>query len=229
MATITTRTTARRRTRGTSQIHELIDSEIALTHWTGPDGARLEETSLSVAAGEVCASTPTDVLKPSDSQYEGYMGNYGNTLDRWYHRAAVVVWPRALAFANRAETSPVWALEQLTAMASDGDVPGARAAAATLAPFWDTTVRSRRLPADQGGISELFGGALRAGHAVADAASAMMLLRPFCVEDLTVAAVSSLLGSSPAMASAGRWSCSGRGLTRIGGSGPTAGGSDRSG
>jgi hypothetical protein len=56
-----------------------------------------------VAAGEVCASTPTDVLKPSDSQYEGYMGNYGNTLDRWYHRAAVVVWPRALAFANRAE------------------------------------------------------------------------------------------------------------------------------
>ena len=32
-------------------IHGLIDSEVALTHWTGPDGARLEETSLSVAAG----------------------------------------------------------------------------------------------------------------------------------------------------------------------------------
>ena len=31
------------------EIHELIDSEVALTHWTGPDGARLEETSLSVA------------------------------------------------------------------------------------------------------------------------------------------------------------------------------------
>ena len=88
------------------EIHGLIDSEVALTHWTGPDGARLEETSLSVAAGEVCAATPTDVLKPSDSQYEGYMGNYGNTLDRWYHRAAVVVWPRALAFANRAEPRP---------------------------------------------------------------------------------------------------------------------------
>ena len=86
------------------EIHELIDSEVALTHWTGPNGARLEETSLSVAVGEVCASTPTDVLTPSDSQYEGYMGNWGNTLDRWYHRAAVVVWPRALAFANRAET-----------------------------------------------------------------------------------------------------------------------------
>jgi Helix-turn-helix domain len=48
--------------------------------------------------------------------------------------AAVVVWPRALAFANRAEPPPVWALEQLTAMASKGDVPGAGAAAATLRP-----------------------------------------------------------------------------------------------
>ena len=28
-------------------IQELIDSEITLTHWTGPDGSRLEETSLS--------------------------------------------------------------------------------------------------------------------------------------------------------------------------------------
>jgi hypothetical protein len=174
-------------------IHGLIDSEVALTHWTGPGSARLEETSLSVAAGEVCAATPTDVLKPSDSQYEGYMGNYGNTLDRWYHRAAVVVWPKALAFPNRAEPAPVWALQQLTTMASDGDLPAARAAAATLTPSWDNTVCGRRLPADQGGISELFGGALRAGLAVADPATAMMLVRPFCVEDLTIVEVNSLL------------------------------------
>jgi hypothetical protein len=150
----------------------------------------LEETSLSVTVGEVCASTPTDLLKPRESQYEGYMGNWGNTLDRWYHRAAVVVWPRTLAFANRAETSPVWALQQLTAMASTGDVAGARAAATTLAPFWDATVRSRP-SADKGGMSELFETTLQAGHAVADEACAMMLLRPFCVENLTAAAVSS--------------------------------------
>ena len=172
------------------EIHGLIDSEVTLTHWTGPDGARLEETSLTVAGGEVCASTPTDVLTPSDSQYEGYMGNYGNTLDRWYHRAAVVVWPRALAFANRAEPAPVWALQQLTIMASTGDAPGARAAAATLTPFWEATVRGR-LARDKDGSSELFDSALRAGHAVSDERSAMMLLRSFAVENLTAAAVSS--------------------------------------
>ena len=41
------------------------------------------------------------------------MGNYGNTLDRWYRRAAVVVWPRERAFAARAEAGSQWALSQL--------------------------------------------------------------------------------------------------------------------
>jgi hypothetical protein len=39
------------------------------------------------------------------------MGNDGNTLDRWYRRAAVPVWPRDPAFANRAQASPSWALK----------------------------------------------------------------------------------------------------------------------
>jgi hypothetical protein len=106
-------------------IQELIDSGITLTHWTGPDGTRLEETSLSVDGNEVCASTPTGDLTPYSSEYEGYMGNWGNTLDRWFHRAAVIAWPREQAFANRAETSPAWALDELAVMASAGDVPGA--------------------------------------------------------------------------------------------------------
>ena len=41
-----------------SEIQELIDSEVALTHWTEPDGTGLEETSLRVDGTEVCASSP---------------------------------------------------------------------------------------------------------------------------------------------------------------------------
>ena len=171
-------------------VQELIDSEVTLTHWTGPDGTRLEETSLSVDGDEVCASTPTGDLSAYSSEYEGYMGNWGNTLDRWYHRAAVVVWPRDQAFANRAETSPAWALDELAAMASAGDVPGARAAAATLAPFWDSTVRGRT-PAEGGSTSGLLGKALRAADAVADTESSARLLRPFRIENLTDAQVKS--------------------------------------
>jgi hypothetical protein len=171
-------------------VQELIDSEVTLTHWTGPEGTRLEETSLSVDGDEVCASTPTGDLSPYSSEYEGYMGNWGNTLDRWYHRAAVAVWPRDQAFANRAETSPAWALDELAAMASAGDVPGARAAAATLAPFWDSTVRGRT-PGEGGSTSGLLDKALRAADAVADTESSAMLLRPFRIENLTDAQVKS--------------------------------------
>jgi predicted 2-oxoglutarate/Fe(II)-dependent dioxygenase YbiX len=172
------------------EIQELIDSEVALTHWTGPEGTRLEEISLPVDGTEVCASTPTGDLEPYSSGYEGYMGNWGNTLDRWYHRAAVVVWPREQAFANRAETSPAWAFDELAAMASSGDVLGAQATAATLAPFWDSALRGRA-PEEGDRVSGLFGKALRAADAVAEAETAAMLLRPFRIENLTGAHVNS--------------------------------------
>ena len=171
-------------------IQELVDSEVTLTHWTGPDGTRLEEISLYVDGDEVCASTQTGDLEPFSSEYEGYMGNWGNTLDRWYHRAAVVVWPRDQAFANRAETSPAWALDELAAMASAGGVPGAQAAAATLEPFWDGALRTRT-PEERGRVSGLLGKALRAADAVADAETAAMLLHPFRIENLTDAYVDS--------------------------------------
>ena len=29
--------------------------------------------------------------------YEGYMGNYGPTVDHWYYRACLVIWPRSRA------------------------------------------------------------------------------------------------------------------------------------
>jgi hypothetical protein len=69
-------------------------------------------------------------------------------------------------------------------------VPGARAAAATLAPFWDSAVRART-PEERGRVSGLFGKALRAADAVTDAETAAMLLRPFRVENLTGAHVDS--------------------------------------
>ncbi|HJY55151.1 MAG TPA: 2OG-Fe(II) oxygenase [Streptosporangiaceae bacterium] len=168
------------------EIQEIINSEVALTHWTRPDGTHLEQISLFADGDEVCASTPEGDLEPYSSEYEGYMGNWGNTLDRWYHRAAVVVWPRDQAFANRAETSPAWALDELAAMASAGDVSGAQAAAATLAPFWDRALRAWT-PKETG----LLGKALLAADAVADAGTAAMLLRPFRIENLTGADVDS--------------------------------------
>ena len=162
---------------GEYDINDLINTEVSLTHWTGPDDDRLEETSLPVSDTEVCASTPSGDLEPYESDYEGYMGNWGNTLDRWYHRGAIIVWPRAQAFANRAETSPSWALDQVVSAASSGDAAGARDMAATLEPVWAGLGRGNAVPP--------LDKALRAADAVADAAVATMLLKPFKIQNLT--------------------------------------------
>ena len=161
------------------QLNDLIDSSIRLTRWTDPSGTSAEDISLVVADTEVCAATPSSDLQPYTSEYEGYMGNYGNTLDRWYRRAAVVVWPRDRSFTNRAEASPSWAMDDLFARARDGDPVRARTAAATLAPFWDAAVRSQERP------GQLLAKALRAAVALDDADAASMLLRPFRVEILS--------------------------------------------
>ena len=126
----TTRTTNRPTT---MSFEALIESTTSLNCWLD-ESHEATPTSLTVSDDEVCATTPTADLSPHDSSYEGYMGNYGNTLDRWYRRAAIVLWPRRWAFAVRAEASPGWALDKLADLIRDKKLAGARDSAATLAP-----------------------------------------------------------------------------------------------
>ena len=154
------------------QLNDLIDDEITLGWWTSPDGTGGEPVSLCVPDSEVCASTPSADLTPYQSEYEGYMGNYGNTLDRWYRRAAVVVWARDRAFAARAEAGSQWALSELHTRIDAGDLEGARAAAQSLAPFWKTI----------GSREGLLDTALHVAAGLGAAGTAAMLLEPFRVE-----------------------------------------------
>ena len=64
------------------------------------------------------------------------MGNYGNTMERWYRRGALVVWPRRLDFVVRAEASPIWALNTVAAALRDGGVVRARELVGSVATFW---------------------------------------------------------------------------------------------
>ncbi len=75
------------------ELDELVDWEITLDRWIDPSGGPAEPIVTTVSDAEVCSTTPSVALQPYASEYEGYMGNYGNTMDRWYRRGAVVVWP----------------------------------------------------------------------------------------------------------------------------------------
>ncbi|MGH9282529.1 MAG: 2OG-Fe(II) oxygenase, partial [Acidimicrobiales bacterium] len=160
------------------ELEDLIDGSVTVERWVHPSDGRAEAVAVSLADHEVCATTPSATLRPHTSEYEGYMGNYGNTMDRWYRRGAVILWPRDRAFAVRAEASPGWALDQLSARARAGDGDGAREMAAAMAPFWAATAgldQSRGLPVK----------VLRVARALDEPVLASMLVTPLGVEVLT--------------------------------------------
>jgi hypothetical protein len=160
---------------GDYELQELIESTTSLECWLD-ESDEATPISLTVSDDEVCATTPTANLSPYDSSYEGYMGNWGNTLDRWYRRAAIVVWPRRWGFAVRAESSPAWALDRLADLVRVGDVAGARDAAASLASFWSVAARAN--------AEHLLGKALSVALGLEAPGTAAMLLAPFQIEVL---------------------------------------------
>src|SRR5205814_6679778 len=85
---------------------DLCDSAVELRHWMGPAGRAAPRVAASAREDEICFTLASVEMEPFKSEHEGYMGNYGNTVDRWYHRAAVVMWPRARSFVVRARVSP---------------------------------------------------------------------------------------------------------------------------
>jgi hypothetical protein len=162
---------------GEYELGDLQDWNIELRRWIAPSGTRAEPIGTWVRDHEVCSTIPSSDLVPYKSEYEGYMGNWGNTMDRWYRRGAIVVWLREHGFAVRAEASPAWALDALLRRIRSGDLAEARTMAESLVPFWKeaAATETRR---------DFFDKALRAAVELGVSPLAASLLQPFHVERL---------------------------------------------
>lgn len=169
------------------ELDDLVDWSITLDCWIDPSGGQPEPVVTSVGDAEVCSTTPSVDLRPYASEYEGNMGNYGNTMDRWYRRGALALWPRRRAFAIHSEASPAWALDTLSKCVQAGDIGKAQEMVATLTPFWNTVAR-----VDQ--RRGLFTKTLRVARAVDQPVLATMLLEPFGVEMLARSHATALVG-----------------------------------
>lgn len=164
---------------------ELLDSDVELRHWI-PSKGRAEGMSAAAGHDEVCFTKATNELEPFASEHEGYMGNWGNTVDRWYHRAAVVLWPRERDFVIRAKVAPRGAVDEIHQALRARDGERARSLAARLAPFWtEVTPREER----RGFLERTLD--VAAGLESPDIAS--VLLRPFTLERLTPRAAAKLV------------------------------------
>jgi hypothetical protein len=83
-----------RRSRDELEIGETYEDDLNGAQWTDIDGKKLPWGTIAFELPAIVSSIPIDDWKPTSEEFEGYTGNAGNTLDRWYHRSALVVWHR---------------------------------------------------------------------------------------------------------------------------------------
>ncbi len=86
------------RPRGEIEIGETYEDELQGAEWTDLQGKKQPWGPIALELSAIVSSIPIDEWKPTSEDFEGYTGNAGNTLDRWYHRSALVLWDRAHHF-----------------------------------------------------------------------------------------------------------------------------------
>jgi predicted 2-oxoglutarate/Fe(II)-dependent dioxygenase YbiX len=74
------------------EIGETYEDDLTGDQWRDVRGKSRRFGAIKLDTSAIISSVPLEDWKPTSEEYEGYTGNAGNTLDRWYHRSAIVVW-----------------------------------------------------------------------------------------------------------------------------------------
>lgn len=111
---------------------ELVNNELTLDFWVDAQGHIQEDQPLLLPESCVASLTPNGPQFLVESEYEGYMGNYGETLDYWYRRAALVIQTPLGAELTRFELDFGAALADLVTLAHNPAQTGALTLRVTL-------------------------------------------------------------------------------------------------
>jgi hypothetical protein len=82
---------------GEYEMGEIFDSSLTADGWIDREGNRLTIGPLTVDEDEVLDPDVLEAVEPEED-FEGYTGNAGMTLERWYRHAAIILWPEARHF-----------------------------------------------------------------------------------------------------------------------------------
>jgi len=98
------------------EMDEIFDEDWTLEHWVDGEGSKANMGCIHVAKEEILSLEPLEDWEPSEEDFEGYTGNAGMTLDRWYYRAVVVICPKDREmelFLNEGTDAAIGGLDQL--------------------------------------------------------------------------------------------------------------------
>ena len=77
------------------ELYDIVDVECLLDGWARPDGAPADYGALPLLPGELMPAGRLDSERPDSQRLLEASGNEGATIERFYRRAALVVWPKA--------------------------------------------------------------------------------------------------------------------------------------
>jgi hypothetical protein len=86
-------------TGGDYEMGEIYDHSLSANHWSDHHGKKVRLGEIRLDEEEIVSEVPLDEGDPNSEDFEGFTGNAGMTLERWYYRAAIVIWPRDKHFA----------------------------------------------------------------------------------------------------------------------------------
>jgi len=98
---------------------DLIDRAFTTVLWVDQDDEILSSQEMWIDEADVGCMRPTGRAHLVNQEYEGYMGNYGQTMNYWYRRAALVVQSPAVALRLRYEVDTASAIRELAGRAAN--------------------------------------------------------------------------------------------------------------
>ncbi len=104
------------------EMEEVFDSSLTAEHLSDIEGNALPIGTLTVDQDELLDSDALTGVTPEE-KFEGYTGNEGMTLERWYRHAAILIWPESRHFAilcDRDSRDVVPVLNQMVAKLRPG-------------------------------------------------------------------------------------------------------------
>ena len=152
------------------EMGEIFECVCVLEYLVAPDGKAANFERLHFSKEEVLQTEELEDLYPEDESIEEWTGNAGATVERTYHLAALVLWPRENSLELIASDDICGAVGYVETLIESGD-PEARAFASRIHEIWRD---GRRYHPDT--MGKALGAALRILVGLEDASSAGLLL-----------------------------------------------------
>jgi hypothetical protein len=119
------------------EMGEIYDSSLTVNYWLDVNGKHQELGEMQISEDQIIAEKALGDGKPDEEEVDGPTGNAGATMERWYHRAAVVIWASKDHFAILTHAGQRYAVPQLQAMlAEHADAASCRQFAQAIMDDW---------------------------------------------------------------------------------------------